>query len=326
MTGVPGNVVAVNAVGKLHHAHAFLDEAAGDEAAFGKLALAVKLAGFLRFPGYIEHLRHGGLHAEGHFHRLDAGFKVLILFEAGKLHLIDLCQEVELLALLFAGEPGVLQIRDDCVGLHVVDIHVGTGIGTGQEGISPVGTFAAGQSARGHGDKARQVLRFRAQPVSEPSTEARAVGLEGAEVGHEDAAGVFGDVRVHRVDEGDIVHALRHFRKDVAHPLPALAILLEAKRRGHETHFGVPQSLAIHEGRTLTGVFSQHRLVVESIHLRWPARHEELDQPLRPRSEMRCLRCERRARFNSQGIAAEHGREPDGSNACAHFEKRFATR
>ncbi len=110
-----------------------------------------------------------------------------------------------------------------------MDIHVGTGIGTGQEGISPVGTFAAGQSARGHGDKARQVLRFRTQPVGEPCAEARSVGLERPEVGHEDAAGVLGDVRVHRVDKSDVVHAPRDFRENVAHPFSALAVLLEAE-------------------------------------------------------------------------------------------------
>ena len=135
---------------------------------------------------------------------------------------------------------------------------------------------------------------------------------------------MFGNVGVHRMDERDVVHALRYLGKNVTHPLSALAILFEAERRGHETHFGVPQRLAVHDVRTFARVFGQHWLVVEGIHLRWTARHEELDESLRFRCEMRQLWRERRHLLRGDGIAAEHGCESDSSDAGSHFGEGFS--
>ena len=90
VASVPCDIIAVYAVRELHHTHAFLDKATRDEAAFRELGVAIQGAGRFAFPGNIEHLRHGRLHAKGHLHRLDAGFEILILFEAGQLHLVDL--------------------------------------------------------------------------------------------------------------------------------------------------------------------------------------------------------------------------------------------
>ena len=74
MAGVPGDVVAVDRVRKLNRPHTALHEAPGDEAALGILAVAVQVARGLAFLRDIKNVRHAELHAEGHLHRLDAGF------------------------------------------------------------------------------------------------------------------------------------------------------------------------------------------------------------------------------------------------------------
>ena len=166
--GVPGNVVAVDGMRKLHDAHPFLDQAPGDQAAFGELALAVELAGLRAFFRNVEDLGHRKLHPEGHLHRLDASLEILVLFEAFQVEFVDLCQEIGLLALLLTREVGVLQIANDGVRFHVLDVDVGTGVGAGEEGVPPVGELATRLGPRGHRDKAREVFGFRAEPVGQP--------------------------------------------------------------------------------------------------------------------------------------------------------------
>ena len=111
-------------------------------------------------------------------------------------------------------------------------------------------------------------------------------------------------VRVHGVNEADVVDALAHARENVADPLAALAIPLESERRREEPVLGVPKGLPVHDGGTLPLVLPDLRLVVEGVHLGGPARHEELDHVLGPGSEMgrpgrqRRTRCrERRSRI-----------------------------
>ena len=84
-------------------------------------------------------------------------------------------------------------------------------------------------------------------------------------------------------------------REDVADPLAALAVLPEAVRRREQAVLRVAQRLAIDLGRALAGVLGDLRLVVERVDLRRPARHEELNDVLGLRGEVRQLGQQRRS-------------------------------
>ena len=47
----------------MYDTHALLDQSASDETPFCELARSVQFERFVGFPGYVEHLGHGHLHA-----------------------------------------------------------------------------------------------------------------------------------------------------------------------------------------------------------------------------------------------------------------------
>ena len=78
---------------------------------------------------------------------------------------------------------------------------------------------------------------------------------------------MFGDVGVHRVDEGDVVDALRDLRENIADPLAAFTVLFETEGRGHQSHLGVAERFTIDAVRTFAGMFCDHRLIVKGVDL-----------------------------------------------------------
>ena len=133
---------------------------------------------------------------------------------------------------------------------------------------------------------------------------------------------------MHRVDETYVVHHLAYLGKNITDPLAALAVLLEAKRRGHQAVLRVPQRLAVNKARAFAGVLRERRLVVKRIDLRWATRHEQLNDVLGLGREVRRLWRERRGgRLRGRGEQPLVGHQPsqaDGTHAGSQLLQHLA--
>ena len=80
-------------------------------------------------------------------------------------------------------------------------------------------------------------------------------------------------------NDRDVINALGHVRKEFADLNAALAVLpeLERGRKGGAGFAFRPQIL---HGQRFAGIFLQSRLGIERIHVRRPAVHKKVDDPL----------------------------------------------
>ena len=206
-------------VEEVHEAHAFLDEAAGEQAVVGEAGFAGRRAvggerrGLLL--GDVHDFRHAGLHAEGEFVLGDAsdrlGVAQLIL-----LALVEVLERVERGATEVAGHARRVVGEEDGVALAAA-LHAL--VHGGDEAGAPAALAAAGLDAVGdHRDEAREVLVLRAEAVGGPGTE-RGPALA-VMSGEEQQFGrrVVKLVGVHRLHERDIVGDFLEVRHGVAHP------------------------------------------------------------------------------------------------------------
>ena len=133
---------------------------------------------------------------------------------------------------------------------------------------------------------------------------------------------------MHRVDETYVVHHLAYLGKNITDPLATLAVLLEAKRRGHQAVLRVPQRLAINKAWAFAGVLRERRFVVKRVDLRRATRHEQLNDVLGLGREVRCLRRERRGgRLRSRSEQPLVGHQPcqtDGAHAGSQLLEHLA--
>ena len=103
--GVDVLVMVPTGVPDLHHAHATLDEAAGDEELFALLVAtaggdAVGGARGLGFLVDVEGVERLGLHAERNLVALEAGLERGVALEVLRVELVELVNEIHLPALL----------------------------------------------------------------------------------------------------------------------------------------------------------------------------------------------------------------------------------
>ena len=113
----------------------------------------------------------------------------------------------------------------------------------------------------------------------------------------------------HRVDEGDVVHVGRDVWKEIAHPLTALAVLLELPLGADDPALALlaTAALGLHVDR-LTVEAVELRLVVERVDLARPAIHEEEDHALGFGREVRRLGRERIGERRARGTSRLPGR------------------
>ena len=78
------------------------------------------------------------------------------------------------------------------------------------------------------------VLVFKTKPVVEPRTHRRTNECVRAGVQLQQRRAVPGVRAVHRLNETEVIRHRRDVRKNIGRPLAALAVLLEAVRRGDE--------------------------------------------------------------------------------------------
>src|SRR5258706_8449266 len=91
------------------------------------------------------------------------------------------------------------------------------------------------------------------------------------------------------VDNAQIIRTAADVREEVAHPGPALAVLLELPRRRQQISRLTRHDPRLIERQWLAVITREQRLVVESIDLARPPMHEQENHTLRLRREMRRL-------------------------------------
>ena len=102
---------------------------------------------------------------------------------------------------------------------------------------------------------------------------------------------MIGDVGVHRIDYGDIVHVLCGVAEQFTDVDPGLAILLELERRGQrDSGFALGFE---RDGQLLTVSFLQFGFVVKRIDVRRATVHEQVDHAFGFSREMRNTRLHR---------------------------------
>src|SRR5438309_62927 len=119
--------------------------------------------------------------------------------------------------------------------------------------------------------KRRQVFIFIAQAVRDPRPQRRPNRLLHAGVHDQQPRLVVRDVRVHRPDDTKVVDTLRQVWEQFAEDDPALAMRLEAERRGSVASLHWQEKLL---GWFLAFVFLESRFWVKGVNVGWPAVHE----------------------------------------------------
>ena len=277
------------AVKHLHHAHAAFHQAPRHEAAVGEIAAAVQLARGLGFMRQVKRFRRLRLHAESDLHRLDARLKLRVALAFLGVNGVQPVDQVQLLTLRNRTEVRVVDVFDDILGIQLAN--VAALIDARQKAVAPK-LRADDRFAGTQHHEAWQVLVFRAEPVAQPRTHARAHRLRVTAGHHQQRRLVVGHVRVHAAEHGDVVNALGHFGENLAHLHARLTVPLKLKWRLEQTARAALR-LEIGIGRTLAVILVERRLGIERIHLRRPAIHEQVNHPLGARRKMRRLRGQR---------------------------------
>ena len=99
-------------------------------------------------------------------------------------------------------------------------------------------------------------------------------------------------VTMHAAQEAKFIGVLCEVWKQIGYPLPALPVLLEVPRRREKRRAG---------GRRTAVVLFELRLVVEGIDVRRTSSHAKKNDALRPRCEVRRMRCQCGS-FSSGGL------------------------
>ena len=293
------------AVGNLHEAHAALGKAAGHQALPAEIlgdgvVHSIKFAGGLGFAGDVLNLRHRGLHAIGELEGIDAAFEHGV-GRVGKMILIELLEEIELRALLAVGPLWVFDVMHfGILGLEAGVADGRAAVVRGQECAAPVVQAAVGERGA-NGDEGRQVFVFRAKPVADPRAHARSHEVVRAGVQLEQRAAVGGVGAVRAVDETDVIDMPCDIGKQLADLVPALAIRLELPRRGKEVAGLGKGDLRLGKRQRFAVIALQQRLVLKSVHVRRTAFHEQENDALGPRPEMRTPSRQRILRLQHRG-------------------------
>ena len=103
------------------------------------------------------------------------------------------------------------------------------------------------------------------------------------------------------MNETDVIHMPRDVGKQFAYFVTALAIRLELPRRGEEVAGLGEGHLRLGKRQRLAVVALQQRLVLEGVHVRRAAFHEQENDALGPRPEMWPLGRQRILRLQHRG-------------------------
>ena len=192
---------------------------------------AVQVEDVLRLLREIEQIGHRRLHAERHLVLRDAGFDLRIA-ELIQVHAVEFAGGVEHVA---------ARVRVDAVGIVQVQHRIAARaeahalvIG-GQKAAAPEAreqrlVRIQRLRLREHHDERGQVPILAAQAVADPRAHAGTARLLAAALDERDRRIVIDRVRVHRLDDGDVVDDLGDVRQQLADPRAGLPVLLELER------------------------------------------------------------------------------------------------
>jgi hypothetical protein len=292
-----------------------------------RIVQAVHLLRRLRFAGQVECFGRGGLKLESEFVVRDARLQFRV---AGTLRQMLGVQSVRggnQIALHWRGQArGGIEIQNRLAARAEYRALMRRW----HEAARPVRRAADRTAARiEHHHVAREILVHRPEPVAEPRTH-RGIALDDTAAVHlQHRRAVREAVRVERLDDRKLVHLRRKMRQRVRAPLAGLTVLFEAALRA-EQFPGGDIAAARFEVRGLAVTLLQLGLVVEQIHLRRPAIHEEEDAGLRALRQMRDLRScrtnprRRRHRLRTEeAVLIQQGRERQAGEARAHLPEEF---
>jgi len=152
----------------LHRAHAALDEPTCDQTGVVELPAAIEIARRRRFAVEVENFLGLELHAEGHLHRLDAGFeRVVVAAALLQMHLVEAAHQIDLFALGRLAEVAVGEILQHPAWVMFELLMWAPWKIAGEEAVRPQGRPNDGE-AGAHGDEAGEVLVLAAQAIEEP--------------------------------------------------------------------------------------------------------------------------------------------------------------
>ncbi len=302
-------LVPLVGVAHLDEAHALFREAAGHQTLAAEVLRdgiiePVHFLGDFAFLAEVLQIGRLGLHAEGEFKGFDAAFEGTVMAGEFELTAVEILRVVNLHALNGARSFGVADERN--AGVARRDAHRADGrarVGRGQErGAEVVGAAVALRGADGEVAGHRRILR--AQPIGDPGAHAGAD--EGVRTGvqFKQRAAVTAVGAVHGLDEADVVDVLGDLGEQVADPGAALAVLLKAPGRLEQVEGFAGYDLGAREGQGLAMVTLQERLVIEGVHLRRSAVHEEEDDALGAGGEVRLAHVEWAELFGSDARGA----------------------
>ncbi len=219
-----------------------------------------------------EHVRRFGLHPVRRLHRLQRSFELRIV-GALLLHLqpVQLGQQFDLALLLVEVELIVVDVRNQLLWIELFLLHavrdVSSLIDRRQKRRVPQRRSHGRRNFRAEHHERGQISVFRSQPVRDPRTDRRPSRLDMADIHHQQRGFMIRNIRVHGADDAHIVHALAQHREDLADFNTALSVFLEREGRLHQVP-GFALMLRNLAGQRLAIVLFQHRLGIETVHLR----------------------------------------------------------
>ena len=254
--------------------------------------LAVELEGLGGFIGEIGHLGHRHLHAVGEFVLGDPRPDRLVAF-AFPLQFVEPAD---------AGEHATARIGRDPLGVGEVEHRIGAGaelhalVAALEKAVAPESCVErlAALVLRDQDHERGKVAVQAAEAVADPRSHRRSAGdlRSGLEEG--DRGVVVDRLGVHGSNHAQLVGDRRGVREQFAHPEtigPVLGELElgagERERRLVAAHAGESLAAAHRVGQFLAVAFLEQRLVIEEIELRRAATLHQVDDPLRPRCEVR---------------------------------------
>ena len=283
---------------KLDETRPALGHAAREQTVVGEAAgllhvRPVEVERRLGFIRDIHQLRHRGLHPKRHLILLDPrrGLRILIRFA---LLRVQLCHAIEHSAAFRGIDAGWVRQEQHRVAaaakLHAL-IFAGQEARTPKPGVERLIAFLA---VGNHDDERGKILVLRAETVAQPRPHARTARLLESCLDEGDRRVMIDRLGVDRLDDGNVVRDARDVRQQFTDPRAGLAVLRELEHRLHDRERALPRghardALAVSHGCGQLRLVQllQRRLVVEQVHLRRSARHEEVDDALGFWREMR---------------------------------------
>ena len=221
-------VPRLRAGGRVVHgdtAHAVLEQPTREQARAGKWRGAVLIAHSLGFAADVKRVHRLALHLECRLHRADLAVEFRVARALCKVALVQFREEVELFALLAAGDVRIADVGDQFFHRHVGREHARGLVFRGEEAVAPQRGADDDLVARAQHDVAGEILVFGAEAVEQPRAERRPDGLEISRVHREQRRLVVRHIGVHRADDAAVINHAREIRQRLAHLDAALSVL-----------------------------------------------------------------------------------------------------